>query len=228
MTATKGEPRDVAELLADVRQGRLRVGRRTRAVALLLHGGRAEERQESRWRDISYLRMIPFAVAIARVSRGRVAPLLVHNTHGGWVAPSGSGVVQARELIRELVEGHGLPVVVLGHSSGGWAALQVAADPGVAGVVALAPWVAPDEPAGPLSSPDVHVRVIHGEADTVCDPLRARDFVAEVAEGGGDATFVGVPGGNHALTDRPWRWHERAARAVVELAQPEMRSRSRG
>ncbi|TWD16655.1 dienelactone hydrolase family protein [Marihabitans asiaticum] len=208
---------DVTELLADVRRGRLRVGRRARAVVLLLHGGRAEDRQPSRWKDVSYLRMLPFAWDITWRSRGRVAPLLVHNTHGGWVAPSGSGVVQARELIRGLVEEHSLPVVVLGHSSGGWAALRVAADPGVVGAVALAPWVAQDEPTAHLVGSGARVRVVHGEADEVCDPWRARDYVAALAAKGVDATFDLVPGGNHALLDKPWRWHARATRAVLDL-----------
>lgn len=208
---------DVAALIADIRMGRLRVGRRTEAIVLLLHGGRADTRQPSRWKDISYLRMLPFAWAIARRSRGRVAPLLVHNTHGGWIAPSGSGVVQARELIRELVERHQLPVVVLGHSSGGWAALRVAGDPGVAGVVALAPWVGEDEPTEHLLRPGVRVRVIHGDQDTVCDPVRARTFVERLEAKGVDATFEPVPGGNHALLDKPWQWHARATRGVLGL-----------
>ncbi|MBM6545024.1 alpha/beta fold hydrolase [Janibacter sp. YIM B02568] len=208
---------DVAALLDDVRRGRVRVKDRTRAIALVLHGGRAEERQPNRWRDISYLRMLPFAASIARASNGRVAPVLVHNTHGGWIAKGGSGVVQAREVIRELVEKHELPVVVLGHSSGGWVGLRVAADPGVAGVVALAPWVGERERTAHLRSPDVRLRVIHGDADDVCDPERARALVGRVAAAGADATFELVPGGNHALLDSPRQWHGRASRAVLDL-----------
>ena len=34
---------------------------------------------------------------------------------------------------------------------------------------------------------------------------------------GNNPTFEGVPGGNHAMLDRPWRWHRRAGEAVTGL-----------
>lgn len=208
---------DVDRLLADIRTGSLRVTRRTSAIALLLHGGRSVKTQPDRFRDISYLRMLPFGMAVMRASRGRVAPYLVHNTHGGWIASSGSGLVQARALVRGLSETHGLPVVLLGHSSGGWAALRIADEPGVAGAVALAPWVDEGEGVDHLVRSDAHVRVIHGESDTVCSPVRSRAYVERAVRAGVDATFEGVPGGNHAMLDRPWRWHRRAGEAVTGL-----------
>ncbi len=207
---------DTAELMAAVRQGRRIVTRRTQALALLLHGGRAEVEQPQRLKDISYLRMLPFAAAIWRASRGRIAPVLVHNRHGGWIASSGSGVVQTREIVRGLVEEHDRPVVLLGHSSGGWASIRAGDEPGVLGSVALAPWVGEKEWVSHLV--DRKVRVIHGDADTVCDPEKARRFVERLQEAGGDATYESVPGGNHALLDRPWRWHARATRAVLDVA----------
>lgn len=201
--------------MAAIRQGRVRVGPDARAIALILHGGRAVEPRMRRSRDVSYLRMLPFAPAVWRVSMGRVAPVLVHNRHGGWIAPSGSGLVQTRELVRRLADEHGLPVVLLGHSSGGWAALRCGGDEAVAGSVALAPWVGEDDPVDHLRGSVV--RVIHGEADTVCSPQRSRDFVDRLRAAGGDASYRGVPGGGHALLDRPWRWHGLAARAVLEV-----------
>nr|WP_257910521.1 hypothetical protein [Janibacter limosus] len=91
---------DLDDLMAAVRQGRLRVGPRTRAIALVLHGGRSVTPQPRRHRDVSYLRMLPFAPAVARASRGSIAPVLVHNRHGGWIASSGTGLVQTREIVR--------------------------------------------------------------------------------------------------------------------------------
>ena len=64
---------------------------------------------------------------------------------------------------------------------------------------------------------DKVIRVIHGENDIICSPARARAFVDELREAGTDATFTGVPGGGHAMLDKPWRWHVRAARAVKEI-----------
>lgn len=209
-------PHEPADLMSAIRQGRARVGARTRAVALILHGGRAVDPQPYRSRDVSYLRMLPFAPALRRSSSGRVAPVLVHNRHGGWIAPSGSGLVQTRELVRALAEEHGLPIVLLGHSSGGWAALQCGGEDGVVGSVALAPWVDESDPVDHLR--DRVVRVIHGEADRVCSPERSRDLVDRLRAGGADADYRAVPGG-HAMLERPRRWHTLAARAVTEVVE---------
>ncbi|WEV78748.1 hypothetical protein O9K63_02840 [Janibacter cremeus] len=206
---------DPDNLMAAIRQGRVRVGPHARAVALILHGGRAVEPRPRRSRDVSYLRMLPFAPAVWRASRGRVAPVLVHNQEGGWIAPTGSGLTQTRELVRRLAHEHGLPVVLLGHSSGGWAALRCGDEDAVAGSVALAPWIAEEDPDEHLR--EKVVRVVHGEADTVCSPQRSRDFVERLRAAGADATYQGLPGG-HALLERPRRWHLLAARAVVEVA----------
>lgn len=192
------------------------MGPRTRALVLILHGGRAEAPQPSRSRDVSYLRMLPFAPAVWRASRGLVAPVLVHNTDGGWIAPSGSGLTQSRELVRRLAEEYDRPVVLLGHSSGGWAALCSGGEDAVIGSVALAPWVDEGQPVEHLR--DKVVRVIHGEADTVCSPQRSRDLIERLHAAGGDATYRSMPGG-HALLDHPLRWHQLAAHAVMEVVQ---------
>ncbi|GAB3587077.1 alpha/beta hydrolase [Calidifontibacter terrae] len=205
---------DTAELMQAVRRSRVRVDACTEAIALILHGGRAKVDRPLRWRDASYLRMLPFGPAIRRESTGRVAPALVHNTHGGWVASSGSGLVQAREVVRALSQEHGLPVVLLGHSSGGWAALRIGDEETVLGSVALAPWLGDSERTDPLR--DKVVRVIHGEDDRICSPTRSADLVRRLQAAGADAEFRGVPGG-HAMLDNPRRWHALAARAVVEV-----------
>lgn len=207
---------DLDDLMAAVRQSRVRVTPRTRALALVLHGGRSVTEQPRRHRDVSYLRMLPFAPALTRVSRGGVAPVLVHNRHGGWIASSGTGLVQTREIVRRLSDEHGLPVVLLGHSSGGWAALHGGGQDEVIGSVALAPWVGERDTVEHLRHKVV--RVIHGEADTVCSPERARDFVDRLRELGGDARFRSMSGG-HALLDHPGRWHRLAAEAVLEVVE---------
>lgn len=207
---------ELDDLMRAVRQGRVRVGPRTRAIVLILHGGRSVTPQPRRSRDVSYLRMLPFAPAVTRVSRGAVAPVLVHNTDGGWIASSGTGLVQTREIVRRLTADHGLPVLLLGHSSGGWVALRGGGQDEVIGSVALAPWVGEHDPVDHLR--DKVVRVIHGEDDRVCSPQRSRDLVDRLRAIGGDATYQSLPGG-HALLDHPWRWHQLAARAVVDVVE---------
>lgn len=198
--------------------GRVRVDEQTKAIALLLHGGSAEQHQPRRLHDLSYLRMAPFAAAVRRVSGGLVAPVLVHNTDGGWVAPSGSGVIQARELIDRLAAAHALPIVLLGHSSGGWVALRAGDSSQVLGSVALAPWIGEQDPKDHLR--DKVVRVIHGESDRICSPQRSRDYVEQLQALGADATYLSVPGG-HTLLDHPLRWHNLAGQAVTEIVEAE-------
>lgn len=217
MRQTRYVSENLDELMSVVRQGRARVSPRTEAIVVLLHGGRAEDLQPNRFRDISYLRMLPFARVIRRESKGSIAPVLVHNQHGGWVASSGSGIVQARELIRRLYDEHGRPIVLLGHSSGGWVALRAGGEDAVLGSVALAPWVAEDEPTQALVTKKV--RVIHGDADTICSPVKSREFVERLQGDGGDASYRAVAGGGHALMDHPGRWHALAADAVAEVAR---------
>lgn len=213
----RGVDHDLDELMDAVRRGRVPVTRRTVAIALLLHGGRAIDPRPTRLRDVSYLRMLPFANAIRAYGRLRIAPVLVHNTHGGWVGASGSGIVQARELVRALNAETGRPIVLVGHSSGGWAALRAGDEESVLGSVALAPWVSDRE--SPQRLRGKRIRVIHGDRDLICSPVKAREFVEQLQDAGGDAIFTAVPGGGHAMLDRPWRWHALAARAVVEIVR---------
>ena len=211
MTSSSGS----ADPMDAIRVGRVKVTRATRAIAVLLHGGRAEQPQPRRFHDVSYLRMAPFVGAVRKAGDGHVAPVLVHNSDGGWVASSGSGVRQARAVIDRLFDEYRLPVVLLGHSSGGWVALRAGDSAQVLGSVALAPWIGPQDPTGHLQGKVV--RVIHGEADRVCSPQRAQQYVEQLRSRGVDASYRSLPGG-HALLENPRRWHTEAAGAVAAIA----------
>lgn len=160
-----------------------------RAVVVLLHDGLCTG-TEPATRALGHLRMVPFARSVARATRGHdVAVWLPRRAPG--TDPDASW---ALERVRR--SHPGAPVILVGHARGGRAALRLAAEPGVAGVCALAPWLEPDEPAPPPGA--AAVLIAHGDRDRVSDPATSRAYAARIG-----ATFVTVPGEGHAMLRRP-------------------------
>lgn len=101
------------------------------AAVLLLHGGREEGPEPPPLVNLPALRMRPFAAAVARATRGRdVLVAEVRYRHRGW---NGSRCDAARDAEAALARLRGLtgdvPVVLVGHSMGGRAALRAAGAP---------------------------------------------------------------------------------------------------
>ena len=170
-----------------------------RAVVLLLPGGRATSTAPAR-RGPAYLRMVPFAKAIAWNARGAgVAVRTVRYRLEGWNGGAEDPVRDARRALDEARRDHpGAPVVLVGHSMGGRVALRLAGEPGVVGVCALAPWIEAGEPA---PRPGATIVIAHGDADRVTDPRASAAYAARIG-----ASFVPVPGETHALLRRPVFW----------------------
>jgi pimeloyl-ACP methyl ester carboxylesterase len=78
-----------------------------------------------------------------------------------------------------------VPVVLVGHSLGGRAALRVADHPLVRGVVALAPWCPPDEPVAGLAGQ--RAVLLHCPRDRVTDPHGSGEFVRRARTAGAGA-----------------------------------------
>jgi pimeloyl-ACP methyl ester carboxylesterase len=176
-----------------------------RAVVLVLHGGSAESHAPAR-RGAAWLRMVPFARGVR--ARG-VAVWTLRYRFRGWNSPAEDPLADARWALDEGRRLHpGAPIVLVGHSMGGRVALRLAAEPDVAGVCALAPWIEPLEPLpvpqGPASGPGAGGRTVliaHGDADRVTDPAASAAYAARIG-----ASFVSVPGETHALLHRPVLW----------------------
>lgn len=147
--------------------GRRRPTRRPRAAVLLLHGGRAEALESPSALNLPALRMTPFATSIQRaVAHEDVLVGHVRYRHRGWNGHNAHPVADTRSALRALYEALGpVPVVLVGHSMGARAALRAAADPQVRGVVALAPWCPPREPASHLGGRTVIA--LHDESDRI-------------------------------------------------------------
>ncbi|MEU6737539.1 alpha/beta fold hydrolase [Streptomyces physcomitrii] len=188
-----------------------------RAAVLVLHGGRAEGRQTSRPWHTPGLRMRPLGGAAAR--RMPAEDLLVGRVRyrfRGWNGADADPLRDARQALDELQALSGeVPVVLLGHSMGGRAALHAAGHPAVVGVVALAPWCPPEDPVIQLRGRTTVI--LHGERDRVTDPALSRALAYRARAEGARAGVLLLRESDHAMLRR-WRlWHELAAETAVGL-----------
>ncbi|MFI7358238.1 alpha/beta hydrolase [Streptomyces avidinii] len=187
------------------------------AAVLLLHGGREDGPEPPPRLNLPALRMRPFASAVARATRGRgVLVAEVRYRHRGW---NGSRCDAARDAEAALDRLRGIagdvPVVLVGHSMGGRAALRAAGAPLVHGVVALAPWCPPDEPVGHLAGRRLYL--LHDEQDRVTSAAGSWEFVRRSRLAGADATAIPMPTGGHAMLRGAGAWHRRTAALVTGL-----------
>ncbi len=165
-------------------------------VVLVLHGG--ADRQDSPGvspTQLSVLRMIPVAKAVARAGRGRLAVHRLLNTRRGWDTHHTpvDDVAWALEQIREQYGDR--PVGLVGHSLGGRAALLAGGLDPVRSVVALNPWVYPTDGG---AMPGRRVLVVHGMRDRIAPPGRAETVARRVARST-DVGFIRIPDGKHAM-----------------------------
>ncbi|WP_338692649.1 alpha/beta fold hydrolase [Streptomyces sp. Q6] len=198
----------------------LRTPPRARAAVLYLHGGRADSRSPSRPWHLAALRMRPFVRALsAALPDDPVLLAQVRYRVRGWNGTDADALHDARQALREL---SGLvrdvPVVLVGHSMGGRAALGAAGAAQVKAVVALAPWLPEGEPVTHLRDKDVVV--FHGDRDRVTDPGASAAFVQRARAAGARARFHLVPGGDHAMLRGSSHWHRTTAATVADLVGP--------
>ncbi|MFI0826554.1 alpha/beta hydrolase [Streptomyces roseolus] len=186
------------------------------AAVLLLHGGRADGLGAPPLLNLPALRMRPFAEAVRRAARRR--PVLVAEgryRHRGWNGERADAARDAETALAGLRTRFGeVPVVLVGHSMGGRAALAVAGDPAVRGVVALAPWCPPGEPVAHLAGRRIHL--LHDETDRVTAARDSWEFVRRAREAGADATGVPMPAGGHTMLLGAGLWHRRATELALE------------
>lgn len=174
----------------------------TRAVVLMLYGGKAESQELSQPWHLSAVRLRPFARQISRrTRRDGVAVWTLRYRVRGWNGAEASPVADARWALAEIRARHGdVPVVLVGHSMGGRTALRVADDPAVVGIVALAPWLPAGEPRVRLG----HRRllVLHGTQDRWTDPKASQAYVEAARAEGVAATWRPLTDGHFLLRHR--------------------------
>ena len=183
------------------------------AAVLVLHGGASRgDRMMVSPTQLSVVRMIPTARAVARAGRGRLAVYRLLNSYRGWdsqhtpVADAAWGMAQVREQ-------HGdLPFGLVGHSLGGRAALLAGELDGVESVVALNPWVYPTDTADLTGR---RVLIVHGDRDRVASLAKAEAVAGNLGRTT-DVDFVRIPDGKHAMLRHGREFDRRAAEFTAE------------
>jgi predicted esterase len=189
-----------------------------KAVAVVLHGGREVSMAPVAGRQLAVVRMLPIARALEHAGDAfGLAVWRLQFRYRGWNGDAAHPLEDLDWALRRLESMHGdAPVVLVGHSMGGRAALRAAAARTVAGVVALAPWIPAGEPRAPLR--DRRLLVVHGVRDRITSPQASRHFVDDVRPIARETTYVALRGTGHALLRRGGLCNELLAGFVLHAA----------
>lgn len=187
-------------------------------MILLLHGGKVASARPVDGRSASWrlARALQRQITPA-AHEARLATWLLRYRQRGWNDPTAPAPVAdahwaLTEVRRHLGE---VPVALLGHSMGARTAVRVAADPLVRGVVALAPWFPPGEPAASLAGRALVAA--HGSRDRITSALATEHFVHRAQRAGARAEFIDMGPVGHYLLRGSGRWTEVARSRSVAL-----------
>ena len=192
---------------------------RPRGLVLMLHGGAQHSQRPVDGRSLSLRRtQMMYAALAPRVADAGCALALLSFTVKGWNAHQGAPapVTDARRALAEIGERHpGVPVVLLGHSMGARAAVHVADQEQVVGVVGLAPWLPADEPVGAVAGK--HVVAAHGRRDRITSPRQTRAFLERAGRIAASTEFVDMGPAGHYMLTHVRAWNRAALRASLGM-----------
>ena len=186
-----------------------------RAVAVLLHGGRARSTAPVRARQLAVVRMLPFDRALRQAGAAHgLAVARLRYLVRGWNGPQRSPVPDAQWALDTLSERYpGAPVALIGHSMGGRTALYVADDPAVEVVVGLAPWIEDGDPVDTLLGR--RVLLAHGTHDRMTSASATARYAELAGRVATSVSFVSVDSASHAMLRRAEVWHRLTAEFVA-------------
>ena len=179
-----------------------------RAIALFCHGGTAASEQPPRDYALSLIRMRAVEQFVRGTTSDRgVATFLLRYRVAGWNGSAADAFADVRWALEKLRAEYGadVPVVLVGHSMGGRAALRAGGDDQVAGVCGLAPWTPPEEPVDHLRGKTV--TILHGTGDRWVPAALSERFALRAREHGVPVARFTTPGG-HSMLRGAHRWHE--------------------
>lgn len=189
-----------------------------RAVVLLLHGGQQRNTEPVEDKHASWWRMALLARSLRRFARREHLDLtLLQYRLRGWNDDTDPAPVRdARETVRRLHEERPeVPIVLVGHSMGGRTACRIADEPGVVGVVGLAPWLPEGEPISAMAGSQLHV--LHGTADRWTSPRWSRDFVERCRPSARDVSWTSLPGAGHFMFRSVSTWRRFVERSTLQV-----------
>ena len=195
---------------------RLRPDRSNAAVLLLPGGEEYGTGRPAAW-NLPALRMRPFARTMANtVADHGVAVAEVRYRHTGWNGDLADAALDATAAIDEVVTLLGpVPLVLVGHSMGGRAALRAAVHPAVRDVVGLGPWCPKGEPAEHLEGR--RLVVLQAERDRSTHPDESLDYALRARASGAEVCRLLVRHSGHGMLGRAGDWHAVTARLVAGL-----------
>lgn len=173
-------------------------------MALLLPGGFITSRLRPLW--FADLGLAPARRVLRKHAGDGLAVRLLRYRYWGWNGDAADTAVDARWALDELAARFpGTPVVLVGNSLGGRAAVAVADHPAVAGVACLAPWLPAEQDVDTLAGRPV--LIIHGSADRSEAPADwSREFAVRARGAGVSVARFEVPGAGHLLMRRVSDW----------------------
>lgn len=197
-------------------------------LVLMMHGGAEHSVRPVDHRSLALRRTSAMFDAISpTLVRSGIAVALLRFKVKGWNAGPGhlpSPVQDARAAISDLHEAFpDAPIVLLGHSMGARTAAWSADQPGVVGVVGLAPWFPADEPVTALTGK--RIVAVHGSRDRITSPKASKIFIQRagaVAEG---ARFESLEGRGHYMLAGLREWNRVAISESINLLDKVSESR---
>lgn len=179
-------------------------------LVLLAHGGVVDSfKNPHAWRA-PILRMWPFATT-ARAAAPGAAVGLMRYRYQGWNGAAASPAIDLRTVLDNLPS-RIRRVILIGHSMGGRAIVAAGNHSLVSGVLALAPWLPPDEPLVPLRGLVVFA---HGTLDRVTDPAQTAAYARRLRAGGTPVALLTVDGEKHAMLRRTADWNTLVQRFTI-------------
>lgn len=188
----------------------------TRATVLVLHGGAEKGTTPVSWNALAVLRMTPFAWAIRQAVPEDVAVVRLKFRQRGWNGRAADPVKDTQVALEQIAKATGnAPVILVGHSMGGRAALNVLDHRQVIAMVGLAPWVVRADSVQARPGQRLYFR--HAKADKITSAKATARLARRLAQQGVDVELDLVRFETHGMLARPWEWHSRTARFVAQV-----------